>query len=336
MDPEPTTQTETTLPSQTPAVPPPQNIQPSATPLSHTALFITMVALLIVALFTPTPYYREVLCKPYAADCPAPGWVLGDSLFTRLLKNLTQPSIQTTVPAYPTTEPSPTSLPSEWKIYTNTAYHYSVSYPSTWQTNTGDNGVTTNFFLQSTDPEFISVTVHENKNTTEIHQWLIDRSIVPNPNNIATHIGEENLVVNGIPSVKVTTPVNGGQFTIYIPKGNMVYSIYNNLRPNTPSTMDAYNQNVEIMNKMVSTFTFFDTKPNVAQAKQACITMQVTEKYWDDLHVECREGGATKEIFQEYCTKYNGKFVDNADTCRYSREMGQPCGPQATYYCSFK
>lgn len=157
-----------------------------------------------------------------------------------------------------TAQPSASLTPSpnvEWKKYSNSSYQYSVEYPSMWKTSTGDNGLTTNF-TQVSSPDFISITVHDNPNSTEIHQWLIDKSIVPNPNDISTHIQEEDVIVSGSTSVKINTPANGGQFSIYIPKGNRIYSIYNNVDQNSQSSQESYDQNLIIMNQMVSTFKF--------------------------------------------------------------------------------
>lgn len=159
----------------------------------------------------------------------------------------------------------------DWQIYTNTIYSYSVQYPPAWRTNIGDNGATTNFFATPTDPEFISITVHDNPNSTEIHTWLIDKSIMPDPNNIATHIQEEDVIVAGITSVKVTTPVQGGQTSIYIPKGNKVYSLYNNANANIHSTQAAYDKNMTILNQMLSTFTFSNQPTTTCRPRPPCL-----------------------------------------------------------------
>jgi hypothetical protein len=159
----------------------------------------------------------------------------------------------------------------DWQIYTNTIYSYSVQYPPAWRTNTGDNGVTTNFFATPTDPEFISITVHDNPNSMEIHTWLIDKSIVPDPNTIATHIQEEDVMVAGITSVKVTTPVQGSQISVYIPKGNKVYSLYNNANANIHSTQTAYDENMTILNQMLSTFKFSNQPMTTCRPRPPCL-----------------------------------------------------------------
>lgn len=159
-------------------------------------------------------------------------------------------------PPSPITSPSNTAT-SGWKTYTNPTYKYSVGYPDSWKIGIGDNGRTTNF-TQDRSPEYISITVHDNPAYTEVHQWLIDRSIVPNPNEITSHIQEENLVVSGINSVKITTPVNGGQYSIYIPKGNTIISIYNNVDPASKSSQEDFDRNITVMQTMVSSLRVLD------------------------------------------------------------------------------
>lgn len=162
----------------------------------------------------------------------------------------------TTPGVSPTPSTTSSAVPKDWKTYKDVKYKYSISYPSPWKTSVGDNGLTINFFAKSTDAEFVSVTIQDNPTSTEINKWLVDKSIVPANNDISAHTSVSEITVAGIKSVSVTTPVNGGQTSIYIPKGNKIFSIYNNVNQNTSSTEDLYLKNVDTMNNMVSTFKF--------------------------------------------------------------------------------
>jgi hypothetical protein len=93
--------------------------------------------------------------------------------------------------------------------------------------------------------------------------------------------------------------------------------------------------NVELFDQILSTFKFYEPSPiDLTAAKEACIKLQSTSKYWNDIYNECLEGRASKVDFQTYCSNFNGKFEDDVSTCRHA-QPNEPCGPEPTYICSF-
>jgi len=134
-----------------------------------------------------------------------------------------------------------------------------------------------------------------------------------------------------------TDEANCGSIDIWPIGDNTPQKFYQALKDNKTSGLSQYWFNT--FDQILSTFKFTTSQPSetsldINLIKQACIELQGTTKAWDEEHLECIEGGVAKEKLIDFCKIYKGKFIDNADSCRYAEE-GTSCGPVATYYCNF-
>jgi hypothetical protein len=212
----------------------------------------------------------------------------------------TQVLTQTTPTPKPTVDPT-----ANWKIYANTKYNYSFKYPENWNLRSFAGSQQTN----ETADSFAIEGPYQNIQTQEGGPgYSITVSVVATkPSDVST---SEKLV---------SSESIGNKY--------LEFDMISSQPDKTISDTKTFDQ-------ILSTFQFTGQgqTTDLNTTKSACIALEGSSKAWDDTYKECDEGGATKVQLQTFCTSYGGKFEDNVDVCRHATG---PCGPAATYTCSF-
>lgn len=157
--------------------------------------------------------------------------------------------------------PTPTpiiAIPSEVDLqtYINTKYNFSLIYPASWSKVELNNGNTVNLLKNSNS--YVSITFKPNPSQKSVRDWVIAERLLPNPNNISTHIQDSDVVIGNTPSIRLLTPVNGGQDTTYIPTDKVIIEISDVF---ISGSLEDYTSLVENYNNILSTFKFTNTEP---------------------------------------------------------------------------
>lgn len=155
----------------------------------------------------------------------------------------------------PTTQSLDTS---NWKTYTNSEYKFTLKYPPEWigtEVNTEEVRFFKNLYLnnQSGTKTYISVTVKTNPNNQNLKEWLIAQNLISANYSEDFHTQIDETTIANIKGLKITTPVNGGQETYYLPMNRNVIQITYIFKG---QSLAEYNELVNIFNQILSTFKF--------------------------------------------------------------------------------
>lgn len=139
----------------------------------------------------------------------------------------------------------------EFQTYINTKYNFSLIYPESWSKAELDNGNTINLLKNSNS--YVSITFKPNPSQKSVRDWVIAEGILPNPNETTSHVQELPSLTGNVPSIRILTPVNGGQDTTYIPTGNIIIEISDVFMS---GSLEEYTSLVDNYNNILSTFKF--------------------------------------------------------------------------------
>lgn len=126
-----------------------------------------------------------------------------------------------------------------FKTYTNTAFNYQISYPSSWTAegvtaNVAESIEMTFYIVQynaAKEKGMTMVTVHpyQNPNSRTPKDWYLNDSKVQSqgiyPYPAAIIASTEETTVNGYPAYKITTNDGGGMYDYFVGQGNFVYRL---------------------------------------------------------------------------------------------------------------
>ena len=260
--------------------------------------------------------------------------VVGYLIFknTQIQKNNGNSTLTSIVPTQIINKASPTLNPTaNWKTYYNSIDKFSFKYPSTWTIDTkGDKG--------DEKGENIQVKLTKDQAVIQIYANMVGiGGLGRDYQGTKFQIDGNNLYMykvvntfNNTIQIGITDSLTQslGVFRVSDKTYSITLSYPNSFTQTQITDFEA------IFDQILSTFKFSEVNQTIDlnTIKSACIELEGSSKYWDDIYKECNAGSATKTQFQTFCSTYNGKFEDNVSTCRHATV---PCGPEATYICSF-
>lgn len=212
-----------------------------------------------------------------------------------------------------------------WETYNSPEFGFSIDYPQNLQVQDYLNDqYNRTVSFKGTDLYF-SVTLRKADSNFNLDKYYFMDSLIARTTVLSGQKANIYEMPNGYcdgpgcsqPYIAIVTEHNGDVYSVSFFGDSKLSSLESQILSSFRFMTDVYQLSFTLDN-----------------AKSACISLQ-GQKAWDSNFSECNEAGTAKDQLKKLCDQYGGVFYPDSSTCRHTDFYGIPCGPEATYYCSF-